>query len=221
MRRRFWRYCILLPLKGRQHTYVSKTERQRTKQFRLQDVTLWNGTNRLDPRRPLNYLYKFCTAATLNIANQKNGVRQQTIHQEAISSGVCPVKAIIRRVKHIRQHTNDLSTMLGSYFEPGKSIKSITSYLMTAAVRAAVKALDLDKMGLPPKAVASHSLRSGGAMAMHLAKVPDTTIKKMGRWSTDTFLMYIHEQISAFSRGVSNKMSQHVQFHNIAFLNQC
>ena len=102
--------------------------------------------------------------------------------------------------------------MLGSYFEPGKSIKSITSYLMTAAVRTAVKTSELDKMGRSPKAVASHSLRSEGAMAMHLAKVPDTAIKKMGRWSTDTFLMYILEQILAFLRGISNIISKHVQF---------
>ena len=31
-----------------EYTYVKDTERRRTKQFRLQDVTLWNGTHRLD-----------------------------------------------------------------------------------------------------------------------------------------------------------------------------
>ena len=107
--------------------------------------------------------------------------------------------------------------MLGSYFEPGKTIKSITTYLMTKAIRNTAKELELDKQGLTPKHIASHSLCVGGAMALHIAGVPDTTIKKLGRWSSDTFLVYIHEQIAIFSKGISSKMAQHVQFHNIAF----
>ena len=185
--------------------------------FRLQDVKLWRGTTLLDPRFPKNYLCRVCTAATLNISNQKNGVRQQTIHQEALGTATCPVSAITRRVKHIRQHTANTETMLGSYFELGKPIKSITSTHITKAVKKAVTTLQLDKRGLPAERVARHSLRSGGAMALHCAGVSDTTIKKMGRWSSDTFLMYIHEQISAFSRGLSQKMAKHIQFHNIAF----
>jgi len=200
-----------------EYTYHNKKERRRTKQFRLQDVTLWENTNILDPDLPLETLYKRCTAATLNIANQKNGVRAQTIHQEAINIVCCPVRAIIRRIKHIRKHTTNPETMLGSYFEPGKTIKSITTYLVTKAIKNAAKELELHKQGLTPKHISSHSLRAGGAMALHIAGVPDTTIKKLGRWSSDIFLMYIHEQIAIFSKGISSKMAQHVQFHNIAF----
>jgi hypothetical protein len=53
-------------------------------------------------------------------------------------------------------------------------------------------------------------------MAMKLNNIDRDTIKKFGRWSSDTFLMYIHEQISAFSAGVSKKMTNNIQFHNIA-----
>jgi hypothetical protein len=50
---------------------------------------------------------------------------------------------------------------------------------------------------------------------MHLNGIPDSTIQKMGRWSSDTFLIYIHEQIAAFSRGVSKQMGLQVNFKNI------
>ena len=53
-------------------------------------------------------------------------------------------------------------------------------------------------------------------MAMHLNGIHRDTIRKQGRWSSDTFLMYIHEQISAFSAGLSAKMSQHIGWFNIA-----
>jgi hypothetical protein len=50
---------------------------------------------------------------------------------------------------------------------------------------------------------------------MHLNNIPDRTIQKMGRWSSDTFIIYIHKQIAAFSRGVSKQMGPKVNFKNI------
>ena len=52
-------------------------------------------------------------------------------------------------------------------------------------------------------------------MAMHLNNIDRDKIRKQGRWSSDTFLMYIHEQISAFSSGLASKMSTEIGWHNI------
>jgi hypothetical protein len=82
-------------------------------------------------------------------------------------------------------------------------------------VKSAVRSLGLDKKGFPPEAVSSHSLRAGGAMAMHLNHIDRDTIRKQGRWSSDTFLMYIHEQIAAFSAGLSSKMSRNIGWFNM------
>jgi hypothetical protein len=65
-------------------------------------------------------------------------------------------------------------------------------------IKTAVCALKLDEKGFPPESVSSHSLLVVGAMAMHLNNIDRDKIRKQGRWSLDTFLMYIHEQISAF-----------------------
>jgi hypothetical protein len=86
---------------------------------------------------------------------------------------------------------------------------------INAMVKHAVRALKLDEKGFPPAAVSSHSLRAGGAMAMHLNHIDRDTIRKQGRWSSDTFLMYIHEQIAAFSAGLSSRMSQGIGWFNI------
>jgi hypothetical protein len=53
-------------------------------------------------------------------------------------------------------------------------------------------------------------------MAMHLNGIDTNTIQKLGRWKSTTFLMYIHEQISAFATGVSLKMSNSIPFRHIA-----
>src|SRR5882724_9884023 len=41
--------------------------------------------------------------------------------------------------------------------------------------------------------VSGHSLRSGGATALALAGVNDDSIQAMGRWSSDTFRIYIRK----------------------------
>ena len=52
-------------------------------------------------------------------------------------------------------------------------------------------------------------------MALYLHKIPISTIKKMGRWKSDAFQMYTHEQISAFSAGLSTKMADEIPFKAI------
>ena len=76
--------------------------------------------------------------------------------------------------------------------------------------------LGLIAKGFNLQDVSSHSLRAGGAMALKLHGYDRDTIKKMGRWSSDTFLTYIHEQISAFSKGLAAAMAIPIAFHNIA-----
>ena len=64
--------------------------------------------------------------------------------------------------------------------------------------------------------VSSHSLRAGGAMAMKLSSASDSTIMRIGRWTSLTYLTYIHSQIGALAKGVAWKMSQCFHFQNVS-----
>jgi hypothetical protein len=66
-------------------------------------------------------------------------------------------------------------------------------------------------------AVTRLSLQAGGAMALHFKNIPTHTIRKMRRWSSDTFLDYIHEQTAVFSAGLSTAMWKNIFFRNIGF----
>ena len=105
--------------------------------------------------------------------------------------------------------------MIGTWYNDKGVGRHITGRLINNAGREAVRDMKFHENGLPEKSVGSHSLRAVGAMALHLNGVEDNTIKKMGQWTSDTFLMYIHEQISAFSKGLSHKMSTDINFYNI------
>ena len=52
-------------------------------------------------------------------------------------------------------------------------------------------------------------------MAMHLNGTPTLTIKKQGRWSSNTFMQYIQEQIGAFTIGVAAKMSRYIPYYSM------
>ena len=82
--------------------------------------------------------------------------------------------------------------------------------------RQAVKVLNLHQQGIDPDLVGAHSLRAGGAMALKLHGHSDTTIMKMGRWSSLTFLMYIHTQIAHLGKDIAKDMSKELLFLNIA-----
>jgi hypothetical protein len=201
-----------------EYTYTATTSKKLTQAFRLQDITLWDNNTILEQSLPLEALLIRCTAATLRISNQKNGKRNQAIHHEATSTDTCPAKALIRRIKHITAHTSNPNTIISTYFESSlRAGKIMRATDINSALKAAVLRLDMKKHGFEAAQISSHSLRAGGAMALHLNNIPTHTIRKMGRWSSDTFLDYIHEQIAVFSAGLSTAMGKTIFYHNIGF----
>jgi hypothetical protein len=149
--------------------------------------------------------------------NQKNGVKGQCIHQECTGSLNSPVKSLARRVNHIITHGGNPATGIFNYQHPLYCTwRQVTADNINRALKTAANETGLYTLGYTEADVSSHSLRAGGAMAMHLNGCDTVTIQKMGRWKSDTFLMYIHEQISAFATGVSYKMSQSIPFRHIA-----
>jgi hypothetical protein len=114
------------------------------------------------------------------------------------------------------KHTNDPTTPISAFRHHATSFNHVSAGQINIRVKDLVHELGFTASGYDRASVSSHSLRAGGAMAMKLNGIDRDTIKKFGRWSSDTFLMYIHEQIGAFSKGVSKKMSTHIHFRNIA-----
>ena len=200
-----------------EYTSHRKNERRRTKQFRVCDVTFYDKHHNIIPNSaPLKTLYR-ATKASMRITNQKNGTRGSLISHNASRTTACPVRALARRVHHIMSHSTCSDQDIISTYVPTTTHRprALQAGDINTMIKTAVRALHLDKKGFPPEAVSSHSLRAGGAMAMHLNNIDRDTICKQGRWSSDTFLMYIHEQIAAFSAGLSKKMSRQTGWFNM------
>ena len=87
---------------------------------------------------------------------------------------------------------------------------------MLTNIRQAVHDLNLAQSGINPDLIGVHSLRAGGAMALKLQGASDTTIMKIGRWTSLTFLQYIHNQIAHLNKNILLQMSKRIKFQNIA-----
>jgi hypothetical protein len=196
-----------------EYTYLGTQQRRRTQQFRVRDVKFWRNGQVLPLNSGATALLA-ADAATLTLTNQKNGTKGAVIHNDAIDEPHCPIRSLARRVSDILAFTADLDTPLSAYHCQG-CIRHVYASHINTAVKAAARALNLHLCGFTADLVSSHSLRAGGAMAMKLNGEDRDTIRKQGRWSSDTFLMYIHEQIAAFSTGISKRMSRNIPFINL------
>ena len=76
------------------------------------------------------------------------------------------------------------------------------SHQIIAAVHTKAKKLKLNLQAIDSDLVGAHTLRAEGAMALKLHVYNDTTIIKMGRWTSLTFLQYIHNKISHLSKDI-------------------
>lgn len=79
---------------------------------------------------------------------------------------------------------------------------------MRIAIRRAVITLQLYKYGFLPSRVGTYSFRVGGTMALKFSGADRDDIKNLGCWSSDTFLIYIHDQIAEYSEGWLKKMAK-------------
>jgi hypothetical protein len=199
----------------------TRNESKQTQQFKLADVTFFkkdtNGSLRQLPRQAHKDLIMAADSATLKLDNQKNGWHGVCIHHESNSQEAFdPVRALGRRVLHIRAHApGDEAIFLSAVFQDGAR-SDISDKDIRAALKVAASALNYPMTrGIPIERIDTHSLRIGGANALSLAGYSDRHIQKLGRWRGETFKEYVREQLSNFSEGMSTSMQKTFGFVNV------
>ena len=184
----------------------------RTVPLRKSDVTLWYQGRRLDNDSALNTLLA-ADGATICLENQKNGFRGCTLHHHpSHHQRFCPVKALARLIYHMRGMPPH--TPLGT-FRTAAGTAQVTASNIRDMLRQTAVGQQLSSHGYDLSRIGSHSLRSGGAMALRLAGYDDDMIKKLGRWSSNTYLIYIQTQVAQFTQGVAPQMARRLHFHNV------
>ena len=185
---------------------------KRTISLRKCDIRLWHKGKLLDPSAPLPILLA-ADSATICIAHTKNGTKGAVVHHEAIGGAWCPVAALARRLHNIKQGSP--TCPISMCFHLDKQPTRVSDRDITVAVRWGAVHDGLLSRGYALNRVSSHSLRAGGAMALKLAGESSDTIMRVGRWTSLTYMTYIHAQIGALAKGLAWRMLQHHTFHNV------
>lgn len=155
---------------------------------------------------------------TVTFMQQKNNKKEEARTQQRSGDPIlCPVLASVYLVRKILSHPklsekttintcpadDDPKGMI--YFSQGHTNNILRS---TCAMQ------PTNTYGYSHKDLGSHSIRSGAAMSLFLAKESVHRIMILGRWSSDAFLVYIRPQVQEWTSGLSKSMLQNETFHH-------
>jgi integrase len=114
----------------------------------------------------------------------------------------CPVKAIIRRVLHLRSNNAPPTTPLAAV---GSTFQPVSPAAVLSMLRRAGAAYEAHTGATLPH-ITLHALRATGASALLSQGASSDTIRLLGRWRSDASLRYLHLQnhvrISSFAKSM-------------------
>jgi hypothetical protein len=193
--------------------YTPSNDPRLTIPLRKKDVRLWRGLQLIPHDAPLAELLT-ADAVTLCLENQKNGNKNSVLHHTSSGDSLFnPVTSAARLVDALRRSGADAP--LGSFVDEQGRTQSVSAADIRAAIRLGAVGDNLESYGYDLRRIGSHSLRSGGAMRLKLAGYDDDVIKKLGRWSGNTYLHYIQTQIGNLTAGIATNMARVLRFHNV------
>jgi hypothetical protein len=193
--------------------YTKSRRATRTVPLRRQDIQLWRGGAILLHTASLADLLQ-ATSATINLENQKNGIRGSAVHHE--SSGdpdIDPVRSLARLVHYITALPPD--TPLGTFTTANRRPVQVSPSDIAAMLKGGAIGDNLVRAGYDIARIGTHSLRSGGAINLAINGIDHAIIMKIGRWSSNTYLRYIQSQIGELSHGLSAAMARPMRFHRV------
>jgi len=195
-----------------EYTDTPHKRKKRTVALRKEDVVMLRNDSPINLDAPIEELLT-ATSVTICLANQKNGEKDQTILHDAAGDPIlCPVVAMADLLDKIRGRP--MNTPLGSYTD-GETHKRAKAEDVRGTLRFAAGQDGLADAGFDLSRIGSHSLRSGGACRLKLAGVDDGIIKKLGRWTSEAYMIYIQPHIAPITRGCAARMASPMRFTNV------
>lgn len=174
-----------------EYSETPKKEEKRTKMIELGDITfivngrevLWNGN------------INNATEVLITFRNQKNGEKMETVSASKTGKDLCPCLAAIRLVKRIRSYENVNEQTQINVFSLNGKLFVVKNTDILRKLKAVVKIMGEEDLGVKPKDIGLHSLRASYALILALMGAEDSKIMLLGRWKSDAFLKYIKRQI--------------------------
>ena len=207
--------AVFFALRSCEYSKTPSSETQRTQTIQVGSVRFRRQRRLLQHNDPLLHL---ADTVTIDFVDQKNGRRYNRVTQHRTTDPlICPVKAWAWTIRRLRSYpTTTDTTTVDSISDSRGGIHRITHNHLTTHIKSAVDQLTPAFLGFTSTQCGTHSVRSSDAMWMHLAGIPLYTIMLIGRWSSDTFLLYIRRAVQEFFGGIAQKMLHKDTFFSLA-----
>lgn len=196
-----------------EYVKVKQAEERRTDILRLRNIAFRSNGRLLPHDHPK---LEYADTVTITFEMTKKDEKNNTVTQHTTEHPfMCPVRSWAAIVKRIRSYpgSND-DTPVSAVWRHDR-IEHITSQDIIDAINIAAETIGWDKLGVEKGDFGTHSIRSGGAMAMYLDEIPIYTIMMIGRWSSDAWLRYIRKQVDQFTHNIAKRMNKHMFYVHI------
>jgi hypothetical protein len=145
------------------------------------------------------------TSVAYTFTTHKNGKRgEKIIHSRSGNTLCCPLRASIRRIKHLRLHGAKSTAPIASYYRGSRRI-AVKARNVTDTLRSAMAA-NVHRTGVQAHEISTRSLRASGDMALICGKVDFDLIQILGRWHSDAMIWYLHMQAQPVMQNFTSTM---------------
>ena len=202
--------------------YLTTSSREESKRMKILRIKIFRFKTKQGNTIPLNsssdrQTLHHAELVIITFEFQKNKSRNKSVHMYRTNDKVLnPVIAWASTIQRLFQTIPTVSgeTKVCEFLSDDKII-DIDSALARTKLRAVVDLLGESALGIGKDDIGTHSIRSGGAMAMFLSGVNEIIIQRVGRWLSQAFLEYIRDQVDSFTVGVSQKMLKFESYHHL------
>lgn len=206
--------ALFFCMRSCEYLKVPQSEKRRTDILRIGNIKFRKNGGIINHYHPE---LEYSDNISMKFEKQKKDERDDVVTQWSTGHPIlCPVRLWATVVKRIRSYPGaDDNTPVSAVWRNNR-IEHITSKEIIDAINASAEAIGWDKLGVKKGDFGTHSIRSGGAMAMYLDEIPIFTIMLIGRWSSDAFLKYIRKQVDKFTYNIAKRMIKHLDFRHLS-----
>lgn len=188
--------------------YCNSTGEDSSHPFHSDELELWLGPRKLNLVTASDHELLTATFCILEFTTQKNSNRGEKVgHATSGDYIFCPVRAMARRVIHLRRNGAPPHTPIHCYYEQfrGRQLRVPSSSINLLLRHSATL------LGLDPADITIKALRATGAMSLISARIDSDLIRLLGRWQSDSMLRYLHVQAVPVLQNFARAMNMHGQ----------
>ena len=181
--------AIFFCMRSCEYSKVQSQEDRKTKLLCARNLRFFKGNN-LIPQSSKSI--SEAEVISITFEDQKNREKHETVNlHRSNDNTLCPVRAWTKVIKRLHSYKNFTTNMPINTFVLNNSTKYITNSNISSTLKSTVDSMPEFNLGFKSSEVGTHSIRSGGAMALCLAKVEVFMIMIIGRWKSNSFMKYI------------------------------